>query len=60
MSFYRGMTGENVTIKGDKGTPITKPSGPGPGCAARMLTTARRAMRMLEYCCTILRAVPLR
>jgi carboxymethylenebutenolidase len=23
MSFYRGMTCENVTIKGDKGTPIT-------------------------------------
>ncbi len=34
MSFYRGMTCENVTIKGDQGTPITayvaKPSGPGP------------------------------
>src|SRR3954462_15484459 len=34
MSFYRGMTCENVTIKGDKGTPITaytaKPSGTGP------------------------------
>ena len=34
MSFYRGMTCENVTIKGDKGTPITaytaKPEGPGP------------------------------
>jgi carboxymethylenebutenolidase len=34
MSFYRGMTCENVTINGDKGTPITayvaKPSGPGP------------------------------
>ncbi|HEY3917073.1 MAG TPA: dienelactone hydrolase family protein [Stellaceae bacterium] len=34
MSFYRGMMCENVTIKGDKGTPITayvaKPSGPGP------------------------------
>ena len=34
MSFYRGMTCENVTLKGDKGTPITayvaKPSGPGP------------------------------
>ena len=34
MLFYRGMTCENVTIKGDKGTPITayvaKPSGPGP------------------------------
>src|SRR5215468_10766577 len=34
MSFYRGMTCENVTIKGDKGTPITayvaKPFGPGP------------------------------
>ena len=33
MSFYRGMTCENVTINGDKGTPITayaaKPSGPG-------------------------------
>jgi len=32
--FYRGMTCENVTIKGDRGTPITayvaKPSGPGP------------------------------
>ena len=23
MSFYRGMTCENATIKGDKGTPIT-------------------------------------
>ena len=34
MSFYRGMSCENVTITGDKGTPITayvaKPSGPGP------------------------------
>jgi carboxymethylenebutenolidase len=34
MLFYRGMTCENVTIKGDKGTPITayvaKPSGAGP------------------------------
>ena len=34
MLFYRGMTCENVTIKDDKGTPITayvaKPSGPGP------------------------------
>src|SRR6266851_3840628 len=34
MLFYRGMTCENVTINGDKGTPITayvaKPSGPGP------------------------------
>ena len=34
MSFYRGMTCENVTIKGDKGAPITayaaRPSGPGP------------------------------
>ena len=34
MSFYRGMICENVTITGDKGTPITayvaKPSGPGP------------------------------
>src|SRR6516225_8676534 len=34
MSFYRGMTCENVTIKGDRGTPITayvaKPSGAGP------------------------------
>ena len=34
MSFYRGMTCENVTIKGDQGTPITaytaKPSGAGP------------------------------
>ena len=33
MSFYRGMTCENVTIKGDKGTPITaytaKPEGKG-------------------------------
>src|ERR1700722_422320 len=33
MSFYRGMTCENVTINGDKGTPITayvaRPSGPG-------------------------------
>ena len=34
MSFYRGMTCENVTISGDQGTPITayvaNPSGPGP------------------------------
>jgi len=34
MSFYRGMTCENVTLKGDGGTPITaytaKPSGAGP------------------------------
>jgi carboxymethylenebutenolidase len=34
MLFYRGMTCENVTIKGDNGTPITayvaKPAGPGP------------------------------
>ena len=34
MSFYRGMTCENVTIKGDKGTAITayvaRPSGAGP------------------------------
>ncbi len=34
MSFYRGMTCENVTIKGDGGTPITayvaKPAGKGP------------------------------
>src|SRR6201984_3117093 len=34
MSFYRGMICENVTISGDKGTPITayvaKPEGPGP------------------------------
>jgi carboxymethylenebutenolidase len=34
MPFYRGMTCENVTINGDKGTPITayvaRPSGPGP------------------------------
>jgi carboxymethylenebutenolidase len=34
MSFYRGMTCGNVTIEGDKGTPITaylaRPSGPGP------------------------------
>jgi len=34
MSFYRGMICENVTIKGDGGTPITayiaKPSGSGP------------------------------
>ena len=33
MSFYRGMTCENVTINRDKGTPITayvaKPSGTG-------------------------------
>ena len=33
MLFYRGMTCENVTINGDKGTPITayvaRPSGPG-------------------------------
>ena len=31
MLFYRGMTCENVTINGDKGTPVTdyvaKPSG---------------------------------
>ena len=34
MSFYRGMTCTNVTINGDKGTPITayvaKPEGRGP------------------------------
>ena len=34
MSFYRGMTCENVKLKGDGGTPITayvaKPSGTGP------------------------------
>jgi carboxymethylenebutenolidase len=34
MLFYRSMTCENVTIKGDNETPITayvaKPSGPGP------------------------------
>ena len=34
MQFYRGMICENVTIKGDQGTPITayvaKPSGQGP------------------------------
>jgi|SRR5450631_2609156 hypothetical protein len=34
MLFYRGMTCENVTIKGDEGIPIAayvaKPSGPGP------------------------------
>ena len=34
MSFYRGMTCENVTINGHGGTPITayvaKPEGPGP------------------------------
>jgi hypothetical protein len=33
MSFYRGVTCENVTLNGDKGTPISahvaKPSGPG-------------------------------
>ena len=34
MAFYRDMTCENVTLKGDKGTPIVayvaKPEGPGP------------------------------
>src|SRR3954465_5775409 len=34
MLFYRGMTCENVTLKGDNATPITayvaRPSGPGP------------------------------
>src|ERR1700716_2416643 len=34
MLFYRGMTCENVTIKGDEGTPVTayvaKPSSAGP------------------------------
>ena len=34
MSFYRGMICENVTLKGDQGTPITaytaKPAGGGP------------------------------
>ena len=34
MSYYRGMTCENVSLKGDGGTPITayvaKPSGQGP------------------------------
>ena len=33
-NWYRGMTCENVTLKGDKGTPITayvaKPEGTGP------------------------------
>src|SRR3954466_5835508 len=40
MSFYRGMTCENVTLKGDKGTPITayvaKPAGSGE-CAGGVL-----------------------
>ena len=34
MAFYRGMTCENVTLTGDKGTPITayvaRPAGAGP------------------------------
>ena len=34
MSYYRGMTCENVTVNGDKGTPITahvaRPSSPSP------------------------------
>jgi hypothetical protein len=34
MSYYRGMTCENVTLSGDKGTPITayvaRPSTPSP------------------------------
>ncbi len=38
MSFYRGMTCENVTLKGDKGTSITayvaKPAGAGPSRAS--------------------------
>ena len=57
MSFYRGMTCENVTIKGDKGTPITayvaKPAGPGkfpgvvlihhlPGWSELYIETTRR------------------
>ena len=39
MSFYRGMTCENVTLTGDKGTPITayvaRPAGPGPSTPER-------------------------
>ena len=45
MSFYRGMTCENVTLKGDKGTPITayvaKPSGPGPFPGVVLVTISR-------------------
>ena len=57
MSFYRGMTCENVTLKGDKGTPITayvaKPEGSGkfpgvvlihhlPGWSELYIETTRR------------------
>jgi len=57
MSFYRGMTCENATIKGVKGTPITayvaRPSGPGsfpgvvlvhhlPGWSELYIETTRR------------------
>src|ERR1043166_7313620 len=57
MSFYRGMTAENVTLKGDKGTPITayvaKPEGSGklpgvvlihhlPGWSELYIETTRR------------------
>ena len=57
MSFYRGMTCENVTINGDGGTPITayvaRPDGPGrfpgvvlvhhlPGWSELYIETTRR------------------
>jgi len=57
MSFYRGMTCENVTLKGDKGTPITayvaRPEGSGkfpgvvlihhlPGWSELYIETTRR------------------
>jgi len=57
MSFYRGMTCENVTINGDKGTPITayvaqairfqlfsgrRPHPPSPGWSEFYIETTRR------------------
>jgi hypothetical protein len=52
MSFYRGMTCENVTINGDKGTPITayvaKPSGPGQPLGLRLSMTGQRDAAPLD------------
>ena len=53
MSFYRGMTCENITIHGDSGTPITayvaKPEGPGP-FPGRNGQGARVGGRYVEGC----------
>ena len=47
MSFYRGMTCENVTLKGDGGTPITaytaKPSGDDVEKRCRVLSGGEKA-----------------